>query len=278
MTENRRKKRRRIPVDSPIPKRRRKGRRGLFAVPIFLIALIAGTVLCCTVFFKVETVTVRGNTRYTPTQIITASGIEIGDNLLRLKKSKAITGIEDNLCYAETVTVQKRLPNEIIINVGEPVRTAIISSGADDFVLISGKGRVLEYGYGGVGIRYEGLDVTVENGYAVGSDGALERLNDIAGAFEEGGLAQITAIGTNSPTVHYAVWARRVKIQLGPADDLAQKVKFAKYFIETELGENEVGIADVSAGKRLYFDPGVWAAESETIPEPSEPEEASAQS
>lgn len=275
MIVNKRTKRRRIPIESQNPKRRRKGKRGLYAIPIFLIALIVGTILCCTVLFKIETVTVEGNTRYTADQVIAASGIETGENLLRLKKSKVIDGITDNLVYAETVTIQKRLPNEILIIVSEPTRTAVITLGASNEVLISGKGRVLEYGYGGSGIRYEGLsDMVIESGFVVTDDaGALERINTIAKAFEDGMLAQITAIGTTSATGNYVVWADRIKIMLGSVEELTQKVKFAKYFIENELGDNETGVADVSAGKQLYFDPGVLNGYAEepiqSIPEKS---------
>ncbi|HOP10607.1 MAG TPA: FtsQ-type POTRA domain-containing protein [Oscillospiraceae bacterium] len=263
-----RKKRRVVPTGSQPPKRRRKGKRGLYAVPIFLIALIVGTILCCTVFFKIEMVTVEGNTRYTADQIIAASGIETGENLLRLKKDQIIEGITDNLCYAETVTIKKQLPNEVIITVSEPQHTAVVTLGASNLLLISGKGRVLEYGYSGAGIRYEGLtDLTIENGYiATAEIDVLARLSAINAAFEDGGFGGITAVGTTSATVNYAVWADRIKIQLGSDEDLTQKVKFAKYFIENELGENETGVADVSAGKQLYFDPGPWTG--------SEPESA----
>lgn len=272
MTPDNKKKRRRVPAGSQTPKRRRRGKRGLYAVPIFLIALIVGTVLCCTVFFKIEKVTVEGNTRYIPEQILAASGIETGKNLLRLKKDRVIAAIQNNLAYAETVTVQKRLPNEVVITVGEPEHMAVVTLGASNDILVSGKGKVLEYGYTGEGIRYEGLsDLTVENGYIATSDtGVLERLNAIASSFEDSALTGITAVGTASATVNYAVWANRIKILLGSAEDLAQKIKFAKYFIENELGENEVGVADVSAGKQLYFDPGFWSGAQE-IPVQSDP-------
>ncbi|HNX13890.1 MAG TPA: FtsQ-type POTRA domain-containing protein [Oscillospiraceae bacterium] len=271
------KKRHRVPIGSQLPKRRRRGKRGLYAVPIFLIAVIVGTVLCSTVFFKIETITVKGNTRYTSDQIIAASGIELGDNLIRLKKNKVIYGIAANLEYAETITLKKQLPGEVVITVSEPAQTAIVTLGASNYVLISGKGRILEYNYSGEGIRYEGiLNLTIENGFiAAGEAETLARLNDVTAAFSEGALTQITAVGTSSATGNYVVWANRVKILLGSSDDLAQKVKFAKYFIENELGENETGVADVSAGKQLYFDPSplteyAITASSQSMPENSQ--------
>lgn len=277
MTVKNVKKRHRTPAASRMPKRRRRGKHGLYAVSIFLIALLIGTVLCSTVLFKINMITVEGNTRYTPDRIIAASGIEIGDNLLRLKKNKVIDAITDNLAYAETITIKKQLPNEVVITVSEPEHTAVVTLGESSFVLISGKGRVLEYNYAGEGIRYDGLsDLTIENGY-ISADEAdnLARLNAIAAAFDDGALTQITAVGTASATVNYAVWANRVKILLGSSEDLAQKIKFIKYFIDNELSENEIGVADVSAGKQLYFDPGDWGVPVVTEPAQSEPDEPS---
>jgi len=247
----------------------------LYAVPIFLIALIVGTILCCTVFFKIEIITAEGNTRYTAEQIIAASGIVRGDNLLRLKKNTAAGSITEKLVYAETVIVKKRLPNEVIVTVSEPEQMAVVTLGTSSCVLISGKGRILEYGYTGTGIRYEGLtDPVVEDGYLMTADtDGLARLNAVAAAFDSSAPAGITAAGTASATVNYAVWADRVKILLGSTEDLARKIKFVKYFIENGLGEDESGVADVSTGKQLYFDPGPLTGYG-GIPVASEPDES----
>ena len=67
-------------------RRRRRGRFS-FLMKLLCILLIAGAVVAAlTVFFKVQSITVSGNARYTSEEIIAASGIEIEDNLFLLNK------------------------------------------------------------------------------------------------------------------------------------------------------------------------------------------------
>ena len=66
-------------------KRRRK-------TAVYLLLLLFVCIICLilslTVFFNASEIKVSGNSRYTVSQVIKASGIEEGDNLLRMSKSK----------------------------------------------------------------------------------------------------------------------------------------------------------------------------------------------
>lgn len=78
---------------------------------LLCILLIAGAVVAAlTVFFKVQSITVSGNARYTSEEIIAASGIEIEDNLFLLNKYSAAQAIFEKLPYVEEATINRALP------------------------------------------------------------------------------------------------------------------------------------------------------------------------
>ena len=101
-------------------RRRRRGRFS-FLTKLLCILLIAGAVVAAlTVFFKVQSITVSGNARYTSEEAaVAASGIEIEDNLFLLNKYSAAQAIFEKLPYVEEATINRALPDTIVITVRE---------------------------------------------------------------------------------------------------------------------------------------------------------------
>ena len=100
-------------------RRRRRGRFS-FLMKLLCILLIAGAVVAAlTVFFKVQSITVSGNARYTSEEVVAASGIEIEDNLFLLNKYSAAQAIFEKLPYVEEATINRALPDTIVITVRE---------------------------------------------------------------------------------------------------------------------------------------------------------------
>lgn len=106
------------------------------AVVIFLI-------LSTTVFFKIDTITVKGSSIYTAEEICTASGIKSGNNLIRTNMGKAAANIENTLTYIETAELKRSFPSGVVITV-RPCREAISAEYEDGFCLLSEKGKVLK--------------------------------------------------------------------------------------------------------------------------------------
>lgn len=99
--------------------RRNRGRLGpLFKLLCVLTVILALTV-GATVFFRVETVSVSGNQRYTQEEIIAASGIGLGDNLYGLNKVRIDQNIRTTLPYIGDLTINRALPSTILITVTE---------------------------------------------------------------------------------------------------------------------------------------------------------------
>lgn len=124
-------------------RRRRRGRLS-FLTKLLCILLIAGAVVAAlTVFFKVQSITVSGNARYTSEEVVAASGIEIEDNLFLLNKYSAAQAIFEKLPYVEEATINRALPDTIVITVRECAAAAGIVT-PEGYWLISENGKLLE--------------------------------------------------------------------------------------------------------------------------------------
>ena len=69
-----------------------------------ILLVVAAVIMACVVFFRVNTVEVTGNLRYTTEEIIEASGIQTGDNLIILSGSRVSAAIRARLPYVEAVS------------------------------------------------------------------------------------------------------------------------------------------------------------------------------
>ena len=124
------------------PKRRRGRFSGLYKV-LSVLLVAAAVAVACVVFFRVNTVEVSGNVRYTAEEIIEASGILVGDNLVALSRSRVSAAICTKLPYVENVSVKKVLPDRVVLRVSERVAAASVESSEGRW-LISAQGKLLE--------------------------------------------------------------------------------------------------------------------------------------
>ena len=148
-------------------KRRNRGtrdwRRGRFlglyvfiSAVVIVLAILASSI----VFFKVSQVEVylrddEGNSapiaqsqRYTEEEVISASGVKMGDNLLLLNKNQAIARILNTLPYVSSVSMHKQLPGTLTLTITESVPVAAIQTGKQSWWLIDVNGKLLQQAAG----------------------------------------------------------------------------------------------------------------------------------
>lgn len=124
------------------PRRRRGRLSGLYKlISLFLAA--GAVLLACVVFFRVNTVEVTGNARYTAQEIIEASGIRTGDNLIALPKETIANRILPALPYVRSVSIRRALPDGVFITVSEHLAAAAVSDGREWWYISAG-GKLLE--------------------------------------------------------------------------------------------------------------------------------------
>ena len=100
--------------------RGRRGRRfGVLYKLLTLVVVCAAAVLALTLFFKVESVEVTGNSRYSAQEIQDACGVSLGDNLYLLSKPDMVQRLHQQLPYIDEVRITRQLPNTLCVQVTE---------------------------------------------------------------------------------------------------------------------------------------------------------------
>lgn len=137
--------------------RRRRGRFGVLYKLLSFLVIFTALVAGCVVFFRVDRVTVSGNSRYTAQEIIAASGVEQGDNLFLVNKPQIVRAITRKLPYIEAVTPVKSLPDTLELRITESRAVAVLE-GEEGRWLLNAGGKLVENGGDDLG---EGLPLVV---------------------------------------------------------------------------------------------------------------------
>lgn len=122
---------------------RRTRYHALYFALVVLLVLGVGVSLSMTLLFNITTIEVTNETQYAQEDIIQLSGIEAGDNLVRLDTAVAAESIRASLPYAEKVTVKRKFPSTVEITVTEAVAVANVEY-SHGYLLISASNRNLE--------------------------------------------------------------------------------------------------------------------------------------
>lgn len=250
----------------------------IFAAIIVILILI---VLANTVLFRCKNITVTGNARYSVEEIIADSGLTQGQNLLHVNRNGAAEKIVAALAYVDSASVKRSFPSTIEICVTEAERRFSVQEGAVTAAVSYG-GKIVEQG------NFPDLPLVVgmecEN-IEIGSwlKSKIESKNDIPGAIldaaESALMDNISKIDiTDRFSLEMELDNGRIIIRLGTASDMENKVKIAKEFVDTEVGETESVTIIVSNPTRVTLRTNVPPEEPETPSKPaetSEPENSS---
>ncbi len=236
-------------------------RSGVTAIVSFLVMVVA-VIFVMSVFFRVSDIRVEGNEHYTDREIINASGIEEGDNLFFFDKFSALSRAYTKLPYLEEVTVDRRLPGRVTINVVECRAMAYISVGDENWT-IDHNCKIL-----GKAVETELSDLIPIYGIDPGTlmigekleraDGREEMVDYLAlmlREMQERGIAdQVRRIDFTDPyRVSFALGEKYTVIAGGP---MKLDYKFGMLFsVLEQLREGDSGTIDVSDGSTARFIP-----------------------
>ena len=100
-----------------------------FSGPIMFFLVVVATIFVMSVFFRITNIQVEGNSHYSDEEIIRAIDIEEGDNLFFFDRFAALSRVFAKLPYVEEVSVERSLPNKVIITVTESQALAYLVLG-----------------------------------------------------------------------------------------------------------------------------------------------------
>lgn len=227
------------------------------------VVALGAMAVAAVVFFRVEYVEVTGNDRYTPEEIVNASGIEIDDNLFLLDKPTIERNVLGEMAYVESVNVERQLPSTVVVGVKE-ITTTVMLAQTDATWRISLGGKLVEridnampempYVAG-----LELLSPSVGTLMTLGEDEQDIALRDslltLLGALESlEMLDQLEYIDMSDETVLVIEYGGRFTVKFLYEDDYVYKLQSLQVVVD-QLETNEVGIIDLTMDGKAHFIP-----------------------
>lgn len=238
---------------------------------VTITAVVIALLLGISVFFKVETITVSGNIKYTAWDVSQASGIKEGENLLTLGIPQAVARIQSVLPYVEDVRIGIKLPNTVNIEIVESEVVYSIQASDDTWWLISSAGKVVEKVPDGGQEGYTKLLGVVLNDPISGEQAAaletsgtqtdpegnplpvtvtqaqrLTTLLDIMDYLERNGIiGKATSIDVTDMGSIELWYGKQYQVELGDDSQLLYKISCLRYALDT-MEPYQSGILDIS--------------------------------
>lgn len=244
-------------------RRRRRGRArtGFFFKLLFVAAVMVAITLGVTVFFQVEEVAVVGNQRYTVQEVVSASGIQEGENLFQLNKNDIARQILEQLPYTQSLTIKRVLPNKILITVEEWQAVAQVES-EEQWWLISVGGKLLEADFYPDVISVSGispLSPRAGTALAVSQEetAKLTALLGLLSALEgQAMLDKVSDLDLSHPSYITFLYEERFEVRLLQGADYAYKLR-ALEAVVADREEYETGTMDLTQDNNtVLYSPG----------------------
>lgn len=249
--------------------RNRKILGGFICVTLILTTVL---VLSLTVFFRIDTITVKGKSSYDKSQIINASGISKGNNLFLCNLERASEGIRKNLPYISKAEVKRQLPSTIVIEITHSDAFIAVETKAGT-ALADKNGKVLEFvsreklpsgiisldagTVFGAAIGDNIFELNAEDDSVKDQKKKAEVLRQIFDAVEKSGLKGITSIDIKSTSNINIMYQNRLKLNIGNVNDIVYKLKSAVEIIkkEDEIADDEKAVVYLSNPENVYVSP-----------------------
>lgn len=242
-------------------KKRRRRRRRLACAAVLLIMAAVCVILSLTVFFKIETINVAGESRYTAEEIVASSGIQVGENLFLADTEAACAQIESQKPYIRTAIIRRKLPGTIEITV-EQTQSAFLGAYTDGgYVLLDSGLKVLEAGEGnlpdGIPELRAGNITAADVGAPLQTENpdAASALSALIAAADQAGLSGITLYDITDPADIVLTYDGRLDVQVGRTDNLERKMAMLAEVIRRndETNPERSGTVDLRVSGKAYL-------------------------
>ena len=243
--------------------KRKRSHKALWLVMLSLVLVGALILGAYTVFFPVKTITVKGNQQYTDEQIIKASAIEIGENLLSLDLDEIVYAIRSACPYVQKVTMERKLSGQLILTVQDTVADGEILLSFyhnNKYFLVNQKYELMEEKDQPVnGVLVHGFTVTANGpsqSVTLAPAEKVELLNTLVEQINLQKISEITQIDLRDVNNIRVLFDDRHVWELGNAEKLDYKLKFGAEISKQEPDQGTVKLGGLNNGKDGYFAPG----------------------
>lgn len=235
-------------------------RRSSISAPLMFVIVEVAIIFVMSVFFRVSDIEVNGNTHYSDSEIIRAIDIEEGDNLFFFDRFAALSRVFAKLPYVEEVSVERKLPDKVVIDVTESTALAYIVLGDENWTIdhkCKVLGKASEDELSSL-IAVKGIDpgtlligepLTTQNDNQMIVDFLAEVLSQI----DDRGLSSfVSQIDFTDATDVRFRYAGRLTVKLGGSAQT--EYKFGMFVsVLDKLSSGDVGFLDLSDGATAHF-------------------------
>ena len=230
------------------------------SAPLMFVVIIVAIIFVMSVFFRVSGIRVAGNSHYTDEEIIRAIDIEEGDNLFFFDRFAAISRVFAKLPYIEEVTVIRKLPDKVTIEVTESTALAYIRLGDEKWTMdhnckVLGKAADSETGQlvQVTGISPGTLLIGEQLTTADGNTEVVGHLAELLYQIQERGLtANVSLVDFTDMKDPQLSYGGRFTVKLGNSEKTEYKFGMLVTVIG-KLGTGDVGLIDLSDGSTAHF-------------------------
>ena len=240
---------------------KKKKNNNVSSLVMFFVVIVA-SIFVLSVLLRVSDIRVEGNEHYTDEEIITAIDIEEGDNLFFYDRFAAISRVFAKLPYVEQVSVERSLPNKVVITVVECKALAYIELGEEAWTIdhnckILGKATEEEkdslIAISGIapGTLMIGEKLLTEDN----NEQLVQCVADVLYQLQERGLYySVRRVDFSNPNHIWFYYRDKYTVELG--DSGRMEYKFGMLVsVLGQLKEDDVGVIDLSDGFTAHFSP-----------------------
>ncbi len=241
---------------------RKRKKRGSLFVPVSVLLVGAALLFGMGVFFRVQTIEVEGAVSYTDEEIIAASGIDLGDNLFFVNRFSASSRIFAQLPLVEEASIERSLPNKIIITVDESYSLACVGWEGQTWMM-TGNCKLLGTGDGeelaGL-VRVKNITpISPKAGEILAVDESeslkLTYLQELLRAMQQmdmiGDVSELDMENSADPTFRYL---DRFTVRMGPNDNTEYKLRMLLSAV-AQMEEDVTGTVYLSEGTTVHVSP-----------------------
>lgn len=237
---------------------RRRARFGRIYGIISALLIVAAVLAGCVIFFRVSHVEISGNSYYTEEEILEASGIREGQNLYLINKFQVRDQLLTQLPYIQEVTIRRRLPDTITIQVTECSAGGAVESDGSWWV-IGTDGKILAAAESGEGYtQVTGLTLLAPSPgtqMAVSEEDRLkmESLLELLQSLEENGvLDRADSVDLTSSSQLVLGYDGRFDVLIPLASDFSYKVRWMLEVVADNDSVKE-GTIDMMMDDRVFL-------------------------
>lgn len=240
--------------------RRRRRWNNLYGLAVILLVLTVGITICYTFLFNISEIRVSGESDvYSAEEIVAASEINEGDNLLRLDSDECEKKILDKLLYVETAQITRKFPSSIEIRVTRCIPAFNIQYDKGS-LLVSKKGKILEDN-GNANITnslpviqgLEPAELTAGKNIYSKNEHKNEAFQSFVNSFDKMDEIEITSIDMSDEFSIIVNYKNGMVFKMGGWNDVEYKLSLAASVMEDESVKGKKGYLTMIGTNQCSF-------------------------